>query len=345
MRRRFVFILLIMFSVVSFAFAARVASLPDLLTPLYLAVDDQQFYVVDRAVVYIYSLEEFSLKAKFGKAGEGPQEFKVTGGGEGVFVYPQKDVLVVNSPGKLSFYSKDGKFIKEMKTPTAGPSQGSPMFQPIDGKFVGMGMAMDQESSSMSFTLNLYTSQLDKTKELKRIKFIDTKRRKMIFPPVSPAIYVWDNKIITVGEKEGISINIYDADGNKVLSIDREYKKLKMTETFKEKTYQFFKTMPDTKQYFDVLKQMIEFKDYFPAIQIFWVVDGRIYIQTFREKDRKYEFFVFDFKGKLLKHVFLPVAYMYGNRITPTAIKNDKFYQVVENEDEEVWELHITPIK
>ena len=56
------------------------------------------------------------------------------------------------------------------------------MFQPVDGKFVGMGMAMDQKNASMSFTLNLYTGQLDKTKELKRIKFMDTKKRKMVFP-------------------------------------------------------------------------------------------------------------------------------------------------------------------
>jgi len=325
-------------------FGVKLASLPDIFSPNSMAVDDKQVYVVEKAVVFIYSLKDYSLKAKFGKAGEGPQEFRVSAGGEGVFVLPKKDVLLINSIGKLSFYSKDGKFIKEMKTPPGSSgAQGGPLFQPIDGKFVGMGVAIDQKNEEMGFSVNLFNDRMEKIKELKKIKFM--KNRKMFLPMEFPIVYVWDNKIIMTGDKEGISIDMYDAEGNKVSSVHREYKSLKVTDKYKEDVYETFRTMPETKAFFEQIKQLIGFSDYFPAIQLFWAVDGRIYIMTYLEKDGKCEFFVFDFKGKLLKHVFLPVVYMYGIRTNPIAVKNDKLYQLIENPDEEEWELHAVEIR
>ncbi|MCP4216767.1 MAG: hypothetical protein GY765_19105 [bacterium] len=41
---------------------------------------------------------------------------------------------------------------------------------------------------------------------------------------------------------------------------------------------------------------------------------------------------------------FLRFAMESGIRGFPASICNDKFYQIIENDDEE-WELHISPIK
>ena len=75
MKRGIVFItlLLVVFSMASFG--KKLATLPGLFRPYPIAVDDQQLYVCDGVEVRIYSLEDYSLKAKFGKPGEGPQEF------------------------------------------------------------------------------------------------------------------------------------------------------------------------------------------------------------------------------------------------------------------------------
>jgi hypothetical protein len=81
-------------------------------------------------------LKDFALKRKFGKPGQGPQEFAPTPGSTGsLTIYPQTDSIVINSPGKVSFYTKDGKFIKEMKF-SAGLMGG--FYQPIGSQFAGM---------------------------------------------------------------------------------------------------------------------------------------------------------------------------------------------------------------
>lgn len=342
MRRRFFLVLLMVFLMVPFAFAAKVVNLTDFYTPSQLAVDDEQFYVVDKAQVFIYSLEDFTLKTKFGKAGEGPQEFKlIPNTGKGLGIYPGKDALVLNSLGKISFFSKNGKFIKEMKV----ESETSKLL-PIDSKFICLEVSIGL-GPSMNSTLTLYDSRLNKIKEIKRLKLVKGGIAKL---PKTPSTYsLWDNKIVTPGDGEGISIDIYDVDGNKVLSINKEYKPLKVTDRYKKAFYEALDRSPQAKKFpeeqFKQFKKMFKFKDYFPSIQSFWCADGKIYVQTYLQKDKKCEFFVFDFNGKLLKRIFLPVVYMDGYERYPTAVKNEKLYQLIEDEDEEVWELHITEIK
>jgi hypothetical protein len=106
------------------------------------------------------------------------------------------------------------------------------------------------------------------------------------------------------------------------------------------------------------MKPRLEFPIYFPALQTFAVADGKIYAVTYGKKNGKTEVLVLDLKGKLLKTVFLPLhqrddelAMTLENRVSRQvtnstfAIKNGKFYQVLENQDEKSWELHIHEIK
>jgi hypothetical protein len=91
--------------------AKKVAVFKEIYKSMQIDVDSNHLYVSQLSTVYIYSLEDFQLKNKFGKEGEGPQEFK---GYALLNVQPQ--VLLINSMGKLSFFNKDGTFIKEMRT-------------------------------------------------------------------------------------------------------------------------------------------------------------------------------------------------------------------------------------
>jgi hypothetical protein len=327
-----------MFSPVTFA--EKLATLPDIFKPYFLSVDDQQFYVAEGTTVYIFSLQDFALKKKFGKPGQGPQEFALVPRSTGsLTIYPQTDSILINSPGKVSFFTKDGEFSKEMKS-TAGLMGG--FFQPIGDQFAGMSFLMGQDQS-MTITINIYDAKLTKIKEIYKQPFL--KRGRMEFPMVSAIFYVSNNKIITPGGQKEFAINILDDKGTQLSSITREYKQLKVTEDYKKGVFDFFKTNPDTKPYYEVLKNMIKFSDYFPPIQIFYVDNQKIYIQTFLKKDETDEFFIYNFKGQFLKRLFLPVAYMDGIRPCPTYIKKNKLYQVIENEEEEVWELHAHTIE
>jgi hypothetical protein len=169
-------------------------------------------------------------------------------------------------------------------------------------------------------------------------------RGRMEFPNVSPSFQVVNNKIIIGGQKEFV-INILNAKGDKVSSITRDYKLLKVREDYKKGVHEFFKTNPATKQSYEFIKNMITFAEYFPAIQGFYVENQKIYIQTYMKKEEKYEFFIYDVNGKFLQRLFLPVKYMNEFMPNPTAIKDNTLYQLIENEEEENWELHAHPIK
>jgi hypothetical protein len=320
-------------------FAGKLATLPDIFRPFHLSLDDQHFYVTEGTTIFIFSLKDFTLKKKFGKTGEGPREFKRPQGGSGIMTFPQTDSLVINSMGKVSFFTKEGNFIKEMRSPVSGQVMG--LYQPIGKQFAGFGLSIGK-NQSMDITVNIYDANLKKLKEIHKQPFFQQGR--MMFPLIPTVFYVSGNKIITAGGKE-FAINIFDANGNKVTTITREYKLLKVTEDYKKGVFDSVKTNPDTKQFYEIIKNMIKFTEYFPAIHIFYVDNQKVYIKTYLKKDETYEFFIYNFNGQFLKRLFLPVAYLDGLLPCPTYIKDNKLYQVIENEEEEMWELHAHPIE
>lgn len=338
MKRGIIFItlLLMVFSMVSYG--KKLATLPGLFRPYFIVMDDQQLYVCHGVELRIYSLKDFSLKAKFGKPGEGPQEFKPPAAGAfALTVYPHTDYLLVSSIGKVSFYSKEGKFIKERKVPVFGELTGA--YKPIGDKFVGMGIAAGAEVT-FDLTFNLYDGEFKKIKEIYRQGFM--KRGSLTFPIVAPVFFINDNKIVVPGGQE-FAVNILNAEGEKLTSITREYDRLKIDDEYKKGVHEHFKLV--NRDQYPIIKNILTFADIFPAIQGFVVDDGKIYILTYLKKDGKYEHFIYDLDGKFLKHLFLPIAYSTGLMPSPFTFKNDTLYQLIENEDEEEWEIHAVEIK
>lgn len=340
MRRFFVIYVLFLLSL-SFSiqlFATKVATLPELMKPKFLEMDNEQIYIVEGANIYIYSKVNFKLKKKFGEAGEGPKEFKISGDA-GVMVFPQKDYLVINSIGKVSFYTKDGNLIKELKVTRGRQSQG--FYQPIGNFIAGLGMDAG-ERQTMSLTISLFDSKFNKIKDIYKKKLVD--RGKLSFPITLPVFMVRNNRIIVGGNQDFI-INIFNENGEKEASIFREYKKLEVTKGYKQEIFDYFKNNPRTRASFSRFKQMAKFQDYFPAIQYFFADKNKIYIMTYKKQNNKYEFFIYDMSPKFLKKVFLPVSYINPFTSSPWTINDDTFYQLLENDDTEEWELHSTPVK
>jgi len=337
MKRLFLVILLLTVSLT--LFSEKLATLPDIYRPYYLALDDQNVYVTEGVHVFIFSRKDYSLKKKFGKEGQGPQEFVVPqGSGSVLMVHPQKDCIVINSPGKVSFFTKEGDYINEMKSPS-GMFGG--MFQPIGNQFAGLGL-LSQKNQTMSVTINIYDKKLKKLKQVYSRPFFS--RGHLEFPMVAPVFYVSDNKIITPGEQKKFEINILDANGDRLASINREYHLLKVTKEYEEGVFEYFRTNPQTRNAYEMIKKVITFADEFPAIQGFFVDNQKIYIVTYLKKDKNSEFFVYDMKGNLLKRLFLPMAFQNPFLPCPTNVKDNKLYQVIENLEEEVWELHAIEI-
>ena len=340
MKRIIITMVMVLLMLPTLSFGKKLATLSELVKPTGIEVDNHQCYIVEKASIFIYSLKDFRLIKKFGKSGEGPQEFKITRGGESLQAFVHGDLLWINSMGKLSIFDKKGNFIKEMKT--AAP-RGAGMFQPIGDLIVGRGVSGAVEDGLVYFVINLYDLQFNVVKELKRIKVLQ--KGGMTLPMINPVCFVAGNNVVFPGEMKKFQVTIFDVKRNKTTFISRDYKPLKVTEKYKKDIYTMFKTMPDSKPMFEQLKKIIRFRDEFPPIQGFMPANDRVYILTYLVKDGKSECFIYDMKGKFIKRVFLPIHYLYGARPTPMTFNNDKFYQLVENEDDEEWELHSIDVK
>lgn len=317
------------------AVTAKTIPLPGLMKPANIAVDDSQIYISDGVAVHIYSLADFKPKYTFGKEGEGPQEFRVHGS-FGVGVIPQKnrDVLVVNSLGKVSYFTKQGEFIKELKTGTVGA------FYPLGDRFIHANEI--NEGKTAFQTLNFYDGTFKKVKEIMRWPHpIQESKMEILLVPLYTEARIYNNKIFAA-PGDGFVIHVFNNKGEKIHTLEHPFEKLKVTEAYKKTTLDFFKTDPRWRKSFELIKSMGRFPDYFPAVRYFQVSDGRIYVQTYTKKAGESEFYIFDTAGKFIKKVYAPFIDDMGINIVPRhTIAGGKLYQLAANDETDEWELHI----
>jgi hypothetical protein len=156
---------------------------------------------------------------------------------------------------------------------------------------------------------------------------------------------------------KGFIIEVFDFKGQKLYQIERKYEKIKITDEDKNNIIENFKNDPHIQRQakqlggWDALKKTIrfDFPDFFPPIQNFEISNNKIYIQTFKTRDKGEEYIIMDMKGNIQKTVFIPgfkkpsvMSKLLGVKLS--TIKNDKIYYLEENEEEE-WELHVEEIK
>jgi len=176
--------------------------------------------------------------------------------------------------------------------------------------------------------------------------------------PDALTLWVCDDKIFVDESPKGFFIEVFDSEGNKLYHIEKSYQKFKVTEEHQKDILERFKSDRLVKiQGWERIKrsyQKFHYPEYFPAIQNLVVVDKKIYVQNLKKKhdSKEEEFIIMDLKGNTLKILSLPVTqkphlYFRMTGLGPKffTIAHDKCYYLVENEDEEEWELHVTDIK
>ncbi len=336
MEKRILIVVLVFFASSIFIQAEKVAVLKDLLKPIYLAIDHNQIYVTDGAKIHVYALKDYKKKFDFGKAGEGPTEFKLMPG-QFPMVFSQEKNLVINSVGRVSFFTREGKFIKEFITRS---TQFQGMYQPVKDGFVGMGFGVDREKQQVCLTIDFYNHKMEKIKEIFSIPFMS--RRGMEFPVVNPQFFVRNNRII-MGGSDKLIINILNLEGEKLSSLTHKYKHLEITDSYKKKVMLLFsKLIP--KDRLAILKNLIKFKKIFPAIQQIFVDNRYVYAMTYLERGEETEFIIFDITKGTSEKKMLPVQYI-DIRVSPLAFKGGYLYQVISNEETEYWDLHRIKVK
>jgi hypothetical protein len=329
----------------------KIIPLTDVFNPDSILVTDNEIYISAFPYIYIYSPKDFKLIKKIGTKGEGPQEFR-----RFTLLSVRPEYLFVSDRNKVSYFTRDGNYLKEMNSKSI-INWG---VKPLSEGFVGKSRI--SENNIQFDTLNLYDSNLNKVKEVCKYKFFyqaSCGGKKCDAAEIRGIQFqVSDDKIFYKTSEE-LVIDMFDKSGNKIKRIKHDYKRIKFSERHQNRFRDYFKTTHQWKRMYDAqIKQEITFPANLPAIQTFIAADKKLYILTYETKEKKSKFVILDFNGTLINELFVPFdqseywfhyslskALRY-NSPTPTfSINNGKLYQLVEEQEENIWALHITAIE
>lgn len=315
--------------------AEKVAVLEEVGRPDSIVSGNGCFYVSENTTIYIYDSKTYKYKGKFGKKGEGPGEIKKAPFGGSLFIYPFNNKVYVSSMAKLSIFSKDGKFEKEYKTSPFDANY------PFKDKYITFSTKIIEGKKAP--VLAVYLSD-KKFKRIGPIYITDIEigpNAGFNFPFTSILAIPFKDKIYVVDGLNGFSIKIFDQKGKEIDGFKKSFRSEKVSGEYKDKTVKWFKNDPSWKNIYGFFKNRIKYKKVFPPIYRMEVSDNRIYIFTSKIQKELRECIVFDLKGKKMKTLFLPVKQVYGMDFNQKSVINkDGFFQLRENEDDEVIELH-----
>ena len=343
MKKSFLLILLLLLLLfVGGVHAQKIVPFPGLGKPDSITIDDQRLYITDQGTIAVYSPEDFKLKKKFGRQGEGPGEFSILPFDRICLrISLSHDTILVNSVSRLSFFTEEGDFIKQMFSQR--PIQ---YFKPLGDKMVGYHRW--KEDDILYIGIYIYDPlSLRREKELfKKEFYVQTHRAydPTIFAMVmkngarrATIYHPYENKLFVEGKND--EILVFDDSGEQLYTIPSQYEKIRMPETFRKAVLAYLKKRFITM--YPRIKQKVRFRDTFP-IRSFLVSDDKIYVLTFKNTEGKSEFYVLDLKGTFLEKKMIPFAESEFLCAYPYAITNGMLYQLNENPDTEEWELRIT---
>jgi hypothetical protein len=337
------FTLFFLISLVVPVYSAGEAAIPDIYKPDSITVSENYIYITQDVEVFIYSKKDMKLIKKFGQAGEGPREFKKLAlpWFPSISLYLTDDKLLVNSIGKISFFSKEGEFINE--TPTGNQAR----YIPVGDKYIYMYFTAEDKVDYIA--ADLLDANLKNRIKLCQFKFPaqgGKKRDPILMARMATYLdrYAYKDKFVYPTDDN--SIKIFNTDGKEVASFTPDYTIVPINDALKKELDDFFNKDIRYKQPYliDKDRNLIFLPEHMPIFMDYRLADDKIYILSNFKKDGKFETFIYDFSGKLLKKTFLPLVESDMLTLYPFDIRDNKIYQLVMAEDEDEFKLHITEI-
>jgi hypothetical protein len=327
-----VFLLILILSVpATTALAQKVLTLEEVAHPFQFYVDTDRIYVTEGVKIYIYSLKDYRLIKTFGKEGEGPGEILLRrrGGNDQVLLTVLKDFLVVNTVSKLIYFSKEGEFIKEKKTTKAGR-----WLAPFENMFLGKKFI--RKKDGLYHAVVLYDADLEPVKEIYKHKH-GWQGPNVAFNPltVDQADFETGGGKIFVVDGAYTTIRAYGKSGKELYAISNTGELAPFTDEHKNDMIAGYQRNSFWKRMYETRKHLFKFPKTFPPIRGVFLdaAAKKLYLKTHKVEKEKRKWFVYDFNGIFLKKLALPFGrYRFADNTA---------YRLLENEDEETWEVHI----
>ena len=329
--RKVIFFILLSLVVLNIP-AKKIAEFDDIYKPRQIEISGDDLYVVDGETIKLFSFKELKLIKQIGKKGEGPGEFKfwprISLSSDGLFALDRGPLSK-----KIVLFTGNGEFISERKLPR------SLTLYKVKQNYLAKEYKSDFNSKESTSIVKI----LDK--DLKLVKTIYTDTEKIDYSgydgnsKINFEKYAKGKWIDTDGEyvyvvdtHKGFFIEIYNHIGDNISTITKNVNKIPCTQDDRNKFMERLRKGLN----WDYMKKRYNFifPEYFPAIRDIEGDNNKIYVSTYKDLNNTIEIIIMDHKGNILRKSYVPRAH-------PSDIHNDKFYYLKDNEDEEVWELHV----
>lgn len=324
-----ILIFLLFFSIVFHVLGEKIAEFDDIYKLESFKIDGDDLYVVDGYEIKLFSIKDARLITTFGKRGAGPGEFsdipRIT-----VF---QEDISVV-AGRKIFFFKRNGKYISEIKLPLISVSK-------VKNNYLSNKYIINEKTDEMETEVQVLDNNLKKIRTLysekRKLSSIyskaDGKTKKDLFVFKKTKHRSTDGEYIYVYDSnKGFFIEIFDHNGIKLNTIYKEMMQLPVTDQDRND----FMIRQKKSKYWDRLKNRYNFifSKYFPNIR--WLYGDRknLYVATYKKINEKMEVIILNQKGEILKEAFVPEMEYH-------LFHKGKYYYFIDNEEDEVWELHM----
>jgi len=336
------FVLTILVLMSSLVWSVGPVELTELTRPASLIVKFDKIYVLEQASIHIFDLKTFRRLKTFGKAGEGPEEFKINlADNRPLSMAFSGRKLMVNSMNKVSWFDTEGTFLGEQHV-----THDMLMF-PVDGQYVGIGPLLDQDEKGVVLGFRLYHGDFSPGKVLFYSDLELDNPRRLILPVTSFSFNpVYKDHIYVNSSPTEFLIDVFDKQGNNVRTIQKAVQPLKIPAEFREQCLAFFRNAPRYKDAYEMIQQVLQIRDVYPPIRDLQVCDDRIHVLTYKQKKELWECIIFDLEGRELATKFVPLDPYVPFSFYPIlySVYRGNLYSLIEDPDEEVWRLHITPL-
>ena len=309
----------------------KVCDLDEVLKLEQLFIDNDHAYITEDFIIYIYSIKKKNLVRSFGKKGEGPGEFISMRN----FIIGDKTISI-DSQNKILFFSKEGKFINEIrKDPNCNK------LVPIKKNYAGFKLDFSVKDINKVLIYNIYDSNFKKIKTIGNNAYIGKLLKRIRqpgkyddhIPRVKKSFIVNNNKIYIGDPEKGIHFEVYNHKGEFIKTIFNDHKKEKMTTKFKSDYINELKQSNNWEK--TKARKNIIFENFFHSYEWFLINNKYIYLFTYKIKDDKRQCIIIDMNGNIIKET--SVKNVNQNLLS---VNKNYFYYALENEEDEIWELH-----
>lgn len=275
-----------------------------------LDIKDRKVKIFDDSGAYVRSI---------GKKGQGPGELNMP---SGILISQQNELIIEDTLNRrLAFFTLEGEFIKNISL--ADRLGLVNLMQDSQGYFLGREIGLDGDK--MYFEIKKYDAELKPLFTLDKIEFAVPLPGTKINIMDLMSLYQFDEEgNIFYGRNQEYEIKVFDAEGNHILSIRKDYIPVKITQEDKD---EMLDRIPNITPGVNI-KEMFEFPKYYPPYQFFSLDEqGRIFVRTWEKGEVNGEY-IFD--------IFNPEGIFIAQYISKADIrlwKDNKMYSIEETDD------------